>query len=227
MSGNAVELQNLSHRYAAHWALHRVSFAATAGDCVAVFGPNGCGKSTLLKILATLLTPAVGGGQILGNDLRKDPAQIRRRLCWLGHDLGLYKALSAGENLKIAAALRGGTLPAAKVEEVLERVGLTGLKHKRVDSFSTGMRKRLALAKILSTPCDLILLDEPHANLDRIGKVLMNKLIAEWRREKITLFLASHDHPEVIPLCDKALVLNEGRAAWFGEAKKIPSDATL
>ncbi|MDO8526630.1 MAG: heme ABC exporter ATP-binding protein CcmA [Deltaproteobacteria bacterium] len=222
-----IELQKIRHRYVSKWALKDIHFSAKSGECIALLGPNGCGKSTLLKIMATLLSPSAGEGEILGHNLQKGVGAIRKKMQWLGHELGLYKTLTAGENLKFAANMRGEKISLHCMEEVLAQVGLAGLKDKPVGSFSTGMRKRLALAKILSMPCELILLDEPHTNLDRIGKILMNKLIAEWKREGITVVLASHDHPEVLPLCDKALVLNAGHLAWFGNVKEMPGEIVL
>lgn len=219
---NAVELQSVSRRYGPHWALAKVSLAIPRGETVAVLGPNGCGKTTLLKILATLLEATSGEGKVLGFDLKREASEIRGRSAWLGHDLGLYKTLTAEENLTFACRMRGLRPDPEKISSALRGVGLNGSEHKPVASFSAGLRKRLSLARILLESPLLVLLDEPHTNLDREGKAMMNACVAEWKKKGISVFLASHDHHEVLPQSDTALVLNQGKLAYLGEAKKIP-----
>ena len=224
---NAVEIKRLSHRYAFHWALADLSFCATKGEVIAVLGPNGCGKSTLLKILATRLEVTRGEGTLFGLALKKEKMKIRKTMEWLGPTLGLYDALTAEENLKFAFTLRGEKPDRQKIAASLEKVGLQKWKEKRVDTFSSGMRKRVALARILLQDPQMILLDEPHTYLDREGKMLLNECVTLWQKRGVTLFLASHDHSEVLPLCNKALVLNHGKLSYFGDPEKIPSDVIL
>ena len=222
-----IRINAIGHRFGMTWALRGVTAAAGAGEVVGLLGPNGCGKTTLLKILATRLNPTMGEGTIFGCDLRNDLQPIRAQTEWLGHDLGLYKTLSGVENLEFASKIRGKKIAKEKMAAALDRVGLNGNRNKPVGSFSTGQKKRLALARILLEQPKFILLDEPHTNLDKQGKGLMNELIAEWKKERKTIWMASHDHKEILPLCDKALVLNEGRAVYFGEAKTIPSNIQI
>lgn len=226
MDAEVVALKGITHHYTMNWALADVSFSVRRGEGVAILGPNGCGKSTLLKILATRLMPTRGEGTILGLDLKRDRLKIRAQAEWLGHELGLYPALTAEENLKFACALKGKT-EHEKISAALAEIGLTAWKDKAVASFSIGMRKRLVLARILLGEPQLILLDEPHTNLDQKGRQWMTEHIAIWKKRGWNLFLASHDHPEVIPLCDKALVLNQGRITYFGDSKKMPADILL
>lgn len=207
----AIKLENIFHRFTAHWALKDISFSISKGECVAVLGPNGCGKTTLLKILATRLAPTKGVGKILGWDMKKDTEPIRREIKWLGHDFGIYKTLTAEENLKFFFRINGKRLGQAELMSALEQVGLEAACHKRVSTFSTGMKKRLALAKILLEDPKIILLDESHANLDQEGKKMMNEMIADWKKAGVTILFSSHDHEEALSLCDRALMLNEGR----------------
>ena len=222
-----IRINAIGHRFGMTWALRSVTAAASAGEVVGLLGPNGCGKTTLLKILATRLKPTMGDGAILGFHLINDLQSIRLQTEWLGHDLGLYKTLSGVENLEFASKIKGREISGEKMSAALDRVGLNGNRNKPVGSFSTGQKKRLALARILLEQPKFILLDEPHTNLDKQGKELMNLLIAEWKREGKTIWMASHDHKEILPLCDKALVLNEGRAVYFGEAKTIPTNTQI
>ncbi|MBI5298996.1 MAG: ABC transporter ATP-binding protein [Deltaproteobacteria bacterium] len=227
MSGNILELKGLGHRYITNWALVNVSLSSTSKDVIAILGPNGCGKSTLLKILSTRLDPTCGEGTLLGLDLKQDNLEIRTKVEWLGHELGFYKALTAEENLKFSMSLCGKKADRETISEVLAKMGIVKWRHKAVGLFSTGMKKRLALARVLLRQPKAILLDEPHANLDRDGKQLMNACILHWKKQGVPVFFASHDHSEVLPLCDKALVLNHGTVAYFGDPQTIPSDVIL
>lgn len=202
----AIELKKIGFRYGRVWVLKELDFQVSAGETVAIFGPNASGKSTLLKILATRLKPTRGEGTVLGHDLRNGPAEIRNHVEWLGHDLALYKTLRAEENLAFHSKLKGRRPDERKMEEALKKTGLNG-NPKPVSSFSKGQVKRLALARILLENPKVILLDEPHANLDQEGKKLLNGLLAQWKRDGVTLLLASHDHEEILPLCDKTLSL--------------------
>lgn len=227
MSSNTIDFKSIYYRYALQWALGDISFSIKQGETIAILGPNGCGKSTLLKILATLLEATSGVGTILGFDLKKDSDKIRNQMAWLGHDLGLYKTLTAGENLKFSCGIRGRRLSDFQIQKILGEVGLQRLENKPVASFSIGMRKRLSLVQIFLETPSLVLLDEPHTNLDREGKMLMNRSVLQWKNKGTTLFLASHDHHEVLPLCEKALVLNQGRVTFFGDSKAIPTNIIL
>lgn len=217
MNNNAVELFNLSHRFVKTWALANINLNIKKGEVIAVLGPNGCGKSTLLKILATLLEPTTGEGTILGYPLKQRPVMLRNRIEWLGHELGLYKILTAQENLEFASKLKGKNPPTSKISDALEEVGLGSYKTKAVQSFSIGMRKRLALARILLEEPELILLDEPHTNLDKEGRSLMNTLMIQWKNEERTILFSSHEHSETLNLCDKMLVLDQGKVNHFGK----------
>ena len=207
MNNNAVQLSEIGHRYGKVWGLSKTSLTIRQGECIALLGPNGCGKTTLLKILATRLEPTRGEGKILGFDLRCNKDPIRLQVEWLGHELGLYKTLTASENLIFSLHLRGQKNAKQKIGESLEKVGLFKEAGKQVHTFSTGMCKRLSLARMLLQNPSLVLLDEPHANLDKEGKALMNTCIQEWKKKGATIVFSSHDHPELYPYCDRTITL--------------------
>lgn len=227
MKTTAIELQNLSHRYAKTWALNRLSLSMDAGEVIAVLGPNGCGKTTLLKILATRIEPSRGGGTILGHSLTQETTPIRKEVRWLGHEPALYKALTAEENLKFFEKMGGRKITGEQIDAVLEKVGLRKNRRQKVASFSTGMKKRLSLARILLENPKILLFDEPHTNLDQEGKKRMSHLILEKKKGGCTVLFASHDHPETIPLCDKILALCDGSLTYFGPPDRIPKEIAL
>lgn len=207
MPENTIEIEDLSHRFGKTWALIRLSFTVRTGESIAVLGPNGSGKSTLLKILATRLLPTLGRGTILGRDIQKEAPQIRHSIEWLGHHFGHYSSLTVTENLRFSFKLAGLKPDESKIKSALAKTGLDAKENQYADSLSAGQKKRLALARILLKDPQLILLDEPHTNLDKEGKELMNNLIKKWKKEGKTLCMASHDIAEITPLVDRNLYL--------------------
>lgn len=187
--GPAVEVAGLVHRFGRAYALRGASLRLARGEALALYGANGAGKTTLLRILATALAPTRGGGRVLGWDLR-DGRPIRARTLLVSHALGLYPDLDGPENLGFAAALHGRAT--AGIPAALERVGLGGAT-ARVRGYSSGMRKRLALAKALLLEPELVLLDEPFAALDPDGKDLVETILREQRARGATLVVASHE----------------------------------
>jgi heme exporter protein A len=159
-----------------------------------LYGSNGAGKTTLLKIISGAQSPTRGGVRIFGFEAR-ERAQIRARTLLVSHSLGLYPELNGLENLEFAARMHLRNLPKSRFETVLERVGLAGVK-TRVRGYSSGMRKRLALAKMLLLEPDLVLLDEPFAALDPSGKALVSELLTLERARGATLIVSSHE-PEL------------------------------
>ena len=145
-------------------------------------------------MLATILRPTYGTARVDGIDVAAEPQLVRERVAYLGHGAGLYADLTAAENLAFAATMLG--LPAAegrdRIPEVLDAVGLRSAASSRVGTFSAGMRRRLALGRIVLGRPSLVLLDEPHAALDPDGMALVDRLLAGWREVGVTTIVASH-----------------------------------
>ena len=165
---STVELARLFGRSA---ALAGVSLRIETGGTVALLGPNGAGKTTLLRILATAIRPSFGTAEVDGLDVARHADLVRGRIAYLSHASGLYDDLTAAENLHFAARLLG--VPRGEVADraaaALADVGLVPAGEQRVAGFSAGMRKRLALGRLLLSAHSLLLLDEPHAALDEDG----------------------------------------------------------
>jgi heme exporter protein A len=185
---NALELRGLVHRYQRTYVLRGANLTLPSNAILALYGANGAGKTTLLKIIASSLAPTRGAGTVVGFEL-KDRFEIRKRVLIVSHALGFYPDLTGRENLEFAVTMHGK--PNANVSAALERVQLSS--PNRVRAYSSGMRKRLALAKMLLLEPDLILLDEPFAALDPEGKNLVETLILEEKTRGATLIIASHE----------------------------------
>ena len=217
----AVETAGLSRRYGRRWALSDVSLGVEAGSLVMLAGRNGSGKSTLLRVLATALRPDHGTARVAGHDVRLEREAIRRKVALLAHQSFLYEALTARENLKVAASFLGRDAEAG----LLARVGLAGRADDAVASFSAGMRKRLALARVLLQDASVVLLDEPYGELDPPGFDLLDGAIKELKARGATVIMATHLVERGRRLCDRALLLEDGRLAWSGAAAEMPTTA--
>ena len=216
----AVETIGLSRRYGRRWALSDVSLGVPAGSVVMLAGRNGSGKSTLLRVLATALRPDYGSARVAGHDVRRERDLVRRKVALLAHHSFHYEALTARENLVIAASFLGRPCDPS----LLARVGLEARADDPVSSFSAGMRKRLALARVLLQDAAIVLLDEPYGELDPPGFALLDSVISELRARAATVIMATHLVDRGRALCDHALLLEEGRLAWSGPAAQMPAE---
>ncbi|HYN64736.1 MAG TPA: heme ABC exporter ATP-binding protein CcmA, partial [Candidatus Limnocylindrales bacterium] len=197
-----VTVENVVKRFEDTPALHGVSLEVGAGELLALLGPSGSGKTTLLRILATSLRPSFGRAEVLGIDIGQRPDLIRARVAYLSHANGLYDDLTAAENLRFTASMRGIEDPGLVAGAALGEIGLAADAHHRVRGFSAGMRRRLALGRlILGTP-SVVLLDEPHAALDADGMALVDRLMARWRDHAVTVVVASHQADRITRLAD-------------------------
>ncbi len=207
----AIRLRGLVQGYGGAPVLAGLDLDVAPGRVVALHGPNGAGKTTLLRLLATRLRPALGEARVLGFDVVRDAHEVRSRIVALPVFGGAYGALSGLENLKLAAALRGLDATASHLDALLERVGLVQAAQFLVRAYSSGMRKRLALARLLLADAPIWLLDEPYAALDEDGQALVDRLVADARREGRTVLLASHDLARSLATTDAVVELAGGR----------------
>lgn len=201
----AVATHDVARLFGQSAALAGVSLSVEKGRLVTLIGPNGAGKTTLLRILATSLRPTFGTALVDGIDVVQRPELVRRRVAFLAHATGLYEDLSAAENLDFAATMLGRTDPpdrADAVRRVLAEVDLTLDADRRVRGFSAGMRRRLALARMLLAEPSLVLLDEPHAALDPDGMALVDRLLQRWRDGGATVMIASHHADRIMDKAD-------------------------
>jgi heme exporter protein A len=213
----AIELDGLTRRYGERVALQDVTLTVPAGTTLVVFGPNGAGKSTLLRVLATLLRPHSGVVRVLGRALPDDGWAVRGRIGLLTHEPLLYRDLSGRENLRFHARLHGVAFD--RVEELLERVGLRLRADDRVHTYSRGMVQRLAVCRAVLHDPDVLLLDEPRANLDPAAADLVEPLIgaASGRTRVVT----SHDPAGGLAEADIALGLRGGRTAFVAPVDHV------
>jgi len=205
----AIELDGLERRYGERVALAGVTARVEAGQTLAVLGGNGAGKTTLLRVLAGLLRPHAGAARVLDAKLPDERWKLPGRVGYLGHEPLLYRELSGRENLHYHARLHG--VAVRRVPELLAVIGMDRRADDPVRELSRGMVQRLAVARAVLHEPDLLLLDEPRANLDPAAAELLEPLIG--RASGRTRVLVSHDVSGTLAESDVVLRLKQGRPA--------------
>jgi heme exporter protein A len=212
-----LQVEGLARHFGEREALSDVSLSLSAGETLVVFGPNGAGKSTLLRVLATLLRPHAGSVRVLGSRLPDEAWAVRGRIGLLGHEPLLFRELTARENLRFHARLHG--VSEARVEELLEAVAMRGRASEPLRALSRGMVQRVAVARAVLHDPELLLLDEPHANLDPAAVALVEPLIGATSGR--TRVLCSHDPSGGLTEADVVLGLRDGRPALVCAATEV------
>jgi heme exporter protein A len=213
----AIELEGLTRRYGERVALRDVTLSLPTGATLVVFGPNGAGKSTLLRVLSTLLRPHAGTARVLGRALPQEGWAIRGRIGLLGHAPLLYRDLTGRENLAFHARLHD--VPLARADALIDQVGLAARAGDKVHTYSRGMVQRLAVCRAVLHDPELLLLDEPRANLDPAAREIVEPLIGAASGR--TRVLTSHDPAGGLADADLALGLRDGAAALLAPADSV------
>ena len=213
----ALQLEGLARYYGERAALSDVSLSLDVGETLVVFGPNGAGKTTLLRILATLLRPHAGNVSVLGKRLPEEGWAVRGRIGLLGHEPLLYRELTARENLRFHARLHG--VGEERVQELLRAVAMTGRMNEPLRTLSRGMVQRVAVARATLHDPQLLLLDEPRANLDPAAIELIDPLVGAASER--TRVISSHDPTGGLAEADVVLGLRAGRPALLRAARDV------
>ncbi len=211
----AIDVLRVSHRFPRRstWALRDVSFRVYPGQWIAIVGANEAGKSTLIRILATLLIPKRGQARIHGRDIIRHPSHVRRLLgVALDGERTFYYRLTVSQNLEFFAGLYGlyGRKLKERVEQVLEWLDLRHVRHERFSVLSTGMRKRMALARALMVEVPVYLLDEPTAHLDASHAWTVRSLLNTLHHQGKTLLTTAHRDDGIKGYVDSVLYLQHG-----------------
>jgi len=204
-------------------AVRDVTFDAPNGAITGLLGPNGAGKTTLLRMIATLVVPDAGQAQVDGLDAVADRYAVRARIGVLSDARGLYARLTARENVRYYGALHG--LSGAPLEErtdaLFATLGLSPIADRRVAGFSQGERMKVAIARALVHDPHTILLDEPTNGLDIMSVRMLRTELRALRAQGKCLLFSSHVMQEVAALCDRIVVLSQGRVVAEGTASEL------
>jgi heme exporter protein A len=219
-AGAAVELSGVVRRYGEREALSGVDVSLPAGCALVVFGPNGAGKTTLLRVLATLLRPHAGHVDVLGCSLPDEAWAVRGRIGLLAHEPLLYRELTARENLRYHARLH--SVAPARVDALIDELALSRRADEPLRTLSRGTVQRVAIARTVLHEPELLLLDEPHANLDPAAIELVAPLIGSASAR--TRVICSHDPAGGLRDADLVLGLRAGEPALLAPAAEVEPD---
>ena len=225
MHCSMVALEGVSKRFGETLAVDRASLGVGRGEVVALLGPSGCGKTTLLRLIAGFARPDVGrvsvGGRVMaGPGVWVAPEA--RRVGMVFQDYALFPHLTVAGNVGFGLARRDR---AARVDELLSVVGLTGLDRRYPHELSGGQQQRVALARALAPSPELVLLDEPWSNVDPFVRATLRAEVAEIIRPLgVTVLLVTHDREEAFSLADRIVLMREGRIVQEGSAEALYFD---
>jgi heme ABC exporter ATP-binding subunit CcmA len=207
----AIRVSGLRKAYATSLVLDDVTFEVQAGEAVALLGANGAGKTTLLKILGTLVRPTRGEARVAGLDCVRDAEGVRRLVGVLGHGNFVYEDLTAFENLKFWTMLAGEPGDPATLHAALAQVDLDRVNGERVRTFSAGMKRRLALARLALRRPRVLLLDEPFASLDRGAGKWLDEYLHAFKAAGGAILMSTHSFGRGLGVADRAAILAGGR----------------
>ena len=225
MDASALSLENLGVRFRSGQtevvALDGVSLSVPAGTVFGFLGPNGAGKTTAIHVLLGFQQATSGNASVFGCNVREPIA--RQRIGYLPEHPDAYRFLTGREMLQFAGKLCGltGSRLHARADAVLQEVDLAGAADRRIATYSRGMRQRICLAQALIHDPDLLILDEPTGGLDPIGRLLIRRIIGEWRQRGKSVFFSSHELSEVELVCDQVCILARGRVVAQGVPHKL------
>jgi ABC-2 type transport system ATP-binding protein len=217
----SIEVQNISKSYGAQKALDHVSFSIKKGEIVGFLGPNGAGKSTLMKILTTFIHADKGTASVNGSDVSEDQKAVQLSVGYLPEHNPLYLDLYVREYLEFNADVY--KVAKSRIEEVIQLTGLTPESHKKIGQLSKGYRQRVGLATALLHNPDVLILDEPTTGLDPNQLVEIRNVIKNVGKDK-TVFLSTHIMQEVEAICDRVIIIDNGKIVTDKKLNKLVSE---
>ncbi len=209
-----ISVKNLTKYYADNLALDRVSFEVEAGDIVGFLGPNGAGKSTTMKIITCFLPPSAGRAKVAEYDIIDSPMEVRRRIGYMPENVPLYTEMRVREYLSFRAKIKDVPRKerTARIEQVMSRCWLTHVQRQTIGTLSKGYRQRVGLADAMVSDPEILILDEPTIGLDPNQVRQVRELVKELGQDH-TVLVSTHILPEVEMICDRVIIINNGRIA--------------
>ncbi len=204
-------------------AVSEVNLTCVPGEIYGLLGPNGAGKTTTLRMLSTILAPTSGSAEIDGVDVQKDPLEARRRIGFLSTSTGLYPRLTARETLQYFGKLHGllGEQLDERVEQLIAAFDMSSFAEGRCESFSTGQKQKVSIARAVLHDPPVLILDEPTTGLDILASSAMIDFIEDRRSHGACILLSTHIMSEAERLCDRLGVIHGGRLLAEGTQAEL------
>ncbi|MHB1687142.1 MAG: ABC transporter ATP-binding protein [Ignavibacteriaceae bacterium] len=218
-----IKITDLSKNYNGLLALDKLTLSMPENSIFGFVGPNGAGKSTTLNILTGVITPTSGKVNIIGFDLEEDSMDIKKRIGVVPEVLALFDGLTGEEHLTFVGKVYGvkkNILP-DRIKELLDFFDLTSAKDRLIETYSQGMRKKLAFAASIIHSPDVLFLDEPFENVDPISRKKMKEILNKFKDRGKTVMITSHSLIELEDLCDEVAIINKGKIVFQSATKDI------
>jgi ABC-2 type transport system ATP-binding protein len=211
-----IEVEHLVKSYRELKAVDDVSFQVQSGEILGFLGPNGAGKTTTMRILTGVLPPTSGKAKVSGFDVFENPIEVKKRIGYLPENPPVYTDMTARAYLRFVASIKGVPRKAreSEIERVATKTSCTQFLHRVIGNLSKGQRQRVGLAQALLGDPEVLILDEPTVGLDPAQIIEVRELIKSLAG-KHTIVLSTHILPEVTAICQKALIIAQGRVVAY------------
>ena len=221
-----IETIGLTKRYGAKAAVNGLDLSVAPGEVLGFLGPNGAGKSTTVKILTGMIKPSTGTARVAGYDVVDDPLEVKRRIGYVPEAGALFEALSGREYLAMVTALKSLDAAASgkRIEELMELFGIAEQADARMSEYSKGMKQKVLLSAALLGNPEVLFLDEPLNGLDANAAAVVKQLLREFAAANRTVLFCSHILEVVERVCDRILVIDDGRRVAQGTPKEIATE---
>jgi ABC-2 type transport system ATP-binding protein len=218
----SIEVSNVTKLYGEQRALDDVSFGIKKGNIIGFLGPNGAGKSTMMKIISCYIPQSAGSVKVCGFDVAENPMEVKSKVGYLPEHNPLYPDMYVREYLEFIAGIHKLGNRKNRVDEMIEQVGLTLERKKKIGALSKGYRQRVGLAQAMIHDPEVLILDEPTTGLDPNQIVEIRNLIRTVGKER-TVMLSTHIMQEVDAICDRVIIINHGKIVADDKSKNLRS----
>jgi len=206
----SLSVKNITKQYKKQIAVDDISFEIKSGEIVGFLGPNGAGKSTTMKIISCFIPPTKGTVTVCGFDVSNDDLKVKKKVGYLPESNPLYYDMYVKEFLSFIASLHKINNKKERIKEMIEMVGLQNEQHKKIGTLSKGYKQRVGLAQAMIHDPEVLILDEPTSGLDPNQIIEIRDLIKNFGKDK-TVLLSTHIMQEVESMCDRVIIINEGK----------------
>jgi ABC-2 type transport system ATP-binding protein len=220
--GSAVVVNHIFKSYGEKTAVNDISFTVNTGEIFGLIGPNGAGKTSTIRMIMNIIRPDAGEVAILGKRLSE---ASKNQIGYLPEERGLYRKLSVIDSILYLATLKGMARRAAesKADDLLRQTGMLPHKNKKIEELSKGMGQIIQFIVTIIHDPKLVILDEPFSGLDPANTELLKEMISNLKRQGTTVILSTHGMNDVEELCDRLLMINNGRSVLYGNLNEIKS----
>ena len=217
---HAVEVNRIVKSYADKVAVDDLSFSVAQNEIFGLIGPNGAGKTTTIRMMMDIIKPDFGQIAIFGEKLSESS---KNKLGYLPEERGLYRKLRVIDSIIYLASLKGMEEHSAEVkaDELLNKTGMLSNKNKKIEDLSRGMSQIIQFIVTIIHDPELVILDEPFSGLDPVNTELLKQMLLDLRNQGKAVILSTHQMNQVEELCDRILMINNGRAVLYGNLKEI------